>query len=73
VFSPEALNAAVAQKSLCLLETPSTRRVNYLKLTGKKIITVWLVEDEKRRCIGQKEIEETETEYSDCAVSETAE
>jgi hypothetical protein len=73
IFTPAALNAAVNQKSLCLLEAPSAQRVNYLKSSGKKIISVWLVEDENRRCIRQKDHEDAETEYSDCAFSGTSE
>lgn len=71
LFSAQALNAAVAQKSLCLLEIPSAQRVNYLKMTGKKIIKVWLIEDEKRSCVKPREGDDPEN--SECTFTETAE
>lgn len=72
IFTAQALNAAVAQKSVCLLETPSAQRIAYLKAKGIKLISVWLVEDEKQSCVAQNEGDDSESEYSECTSAETA-
>lgn len=72
IFTAQALNAAVAQKSVCLLETPSAQRMAHLRTKGNKLISVWLVEDEKQNCVTQNEGDDTESEYLECTSAEAA-
>ncbi|MEN9811281.1 MAG: hypothetical protein RLZZ488_2848 [Pseudomonadota bacterium] len=72
VFSVTALSAAVAQKSVCLLEAPEPQRMAHLFAKGKQAIAVWLVEDEKQKCETQGETSQDLGEITDCPQDEVA-
>lgn len=72
VFSVSALSAAVAQKSVCLLEAPEPQRLAHLSANGKQTIAVWLVEDEGQKCDAQGETDQEASEITDCPQDEVA-
>jgi hypothetical protein len=71
VFTAQALNAAVAQKSACLLENPDPQRIKKLKDQGHKLVSIWLVEDEKQICKEHRETEGADN-YSDCSETQAS-
>lgn len=71
VFTAQALNAAVAQKSACLLENPDHQRIKKLKAQGQKLVSIWLVEDEKQICKEHSESEGSDN-YSDCSETQAS-
>ncbi|NBW80926.1 hypothetical protein EBR21_04150, partial [bacterium] len=71
VFTAQALNAAVSQKSACLLENPDPQRIRKLKAQGLKLVSIWLVEDEKQICKEHRESEGADN-YSDCGETEAS-
>lgn len=66
VFSAEALNAALTQKTVCLLETPEEERLAQLKKSGRTSISFWLVEDENQICKLQENSGREAEDYSEC-------
>lgn len=67
VFSTQALNAAMMQKTICLLEAPELQRLTFLRSKGRKLISVWLVEDEKKVCDDKNGNDSEGTEDSECS------
>jgi len=65
-FTPQAITNAIGQKSVCLLEPPEHERVQRLRENGRKIVSLWLVEDENQICKEQVEDEREEGEFADC-------
>ena len=49
-FTPEALNDALLQKVLCLLDAPTFDRLDSFRTLNKKTLSFWLVEDEPHTC-----------------------
>lgn len=72
VFTVSALSAAVAQKSVCLLEAPEPQRMAHLSAKGQQAIAVWLVEDEKQKCDAQGEASQDLGEITDCPQDEAS-
>ena len=66
VFSAEALNSALTQKTVCLLETPEEERLAQLRKSGRKSISFWLVEDENQICKLQENSGSEAEDYSEC-------
>jgi hypothetical protein len=66
VFSAEALNSALTQKTVCLLETPEEERLAQLRKSGRKSISFWLVEDENQICKLQEDSGSEAEDYSEC-------
>lgn len=66
VFSAEALNSALTQKTVCMLETPEEERLAQLKKSGRKSISFWLVEDENQICKLQENSGSEAEDYSEC-------
>lgn len=50
VFTPEAVNDALSQKVLCLLDAPAADRLEAFDKLNLKTISFWLVEDEQTKC-----------------------
>lgn len=71
IFKSEFLNLAISQKSACLLENPDPQRIDRLKARGHRVVSVWLVEDEKQICKERHESEIGEA-YSDCIETEAS-
>ncbi|MEN9528262.1 MAG: Sulfatase [Pseudomonadota bacterium] len=69
LFSLQGLSAALAQKTVCLLENPEKERLENIKNSGKKAISFWLVEDENQICKLQDDNKGSTEDYSECLES----
>jgi hypothetical protein len=49
-FTFEAINEALMQKVLCLLDAPMQERLDSYRVLNKKTLSFWLAEDEQQTC-----------------------
>lgn len=49
-FTFEAINEALMQKVLCLLDAPIQERLDSFRVLNKKTLSFWLAEDEQQTC-----------------------
>ncbi|MEY2987318.1 MAG: hypothetical protein RJB13_839 [Pseudomonadota bacterium] len=65
-FTAEALNDALIQKVLCLLDAPTSERIDSFKVLNKKTLSFWLAEDEQQTCSNEQQTPDFSADESDC-------
>lgn len=71
-FTPEALNDALLQKVLCLMDEPTPDRLDSFRALNKKTLSFWLVEDEQPTCSNEYQAHKLSALEDDCnSISDT--
>lgn len=65
-FTMEALNDALSQKALCLLDTPASDRLESFRVLNKKTLSFWLAEDEEQPCSTDNSLPNKHEVHRDC-------
>jgi hypothetical protein len=69
IFTPQALSASLAQKTVCLLEQPSEAKIKALQNLNRKVISFRLVEDENQICTLLEDKQDEDFDYAECLES----